>query len=301
MTKKKVLISGATGFIGSALAKSLTSSGFHVVILSSSRSDHSKYIYKWNPNSRTTELPLNTDYFAIINLSGASIAETPWNRNGQKMIKESRVNSTLYLKELVEQLPGPPAHFISASAIGYYGLHDDSIKNESSHGGDDFAAMVCREWENAAHQLSSDKTQLSIIRIGIVLGRDGGFFKKLKKLSKRKIAAPIGNGEQPVCWIHIDDLIQLYIDLLQGSITPGTYNAVSTCDSNKLVTSTIATANGQKLLLPAIPDLIIKIIFGKKSMIFTKGSRISSAKLSQAGFKFLYTDIKQAIQNLISK
>ncbi len=300
MTKKKVLISGATGFIGSALTKNLTSSGFHVVILSTSRSDHSKNVYRWDPNSRTTELPLDTDYFAIINLSGASIADTHWNRNGQKMIKESRVNSTLYLKSLVEKLPSPPVHFISASAIGYYGLNDDSIKNESSHGGDDFAAMVCREWENAAHQLSSNQTQLSIIRIGIVLGKEGGFFKKLKKLSQWKIAAPIGNGEQPVCWIHLDDLIQLYSEILQGSITPGTYNAVSMCNSNKLVTSTIASANGQKLLWPAIPNFMIKIIFGKKAMIFTKGSRISSTKLSQAGFKFLYTDIKQAIQNLTS-
>jgi len=298
VTKKKVLITGATGFIGSALTEALISSGFQVVILSTTRSNPNSGVYKWNPNSQTTELPLDSDYFAIINLSGASIADTRWSQRGQKLIKESRVNSTLYLKSLVEKLPTPPIHFISASAIGYYGVKDDSIKTESSLGGDDFAAMVCREWENAAHQLSSAQTQLSIIRIGIVMGKNGGFFQKIKKLSLWKIAAPIGSGEQPVCWIHLDDLVRLYIDVLTGKITPGTYNAVAICQSNKLVTASIAHKNGQKFLWPAIPEFIIKVIFGNKSEIFIKGSSISSSKLTETGFIFHYTDIQKAVDNL---
>jgi len=300
VTERKVLITGATGFIGSALTQLLISNGFKVVILSTTRSDPSKGIYRWDPKSKTTELPLNTEYFAIINLAGASIADTPWNQRGQKIIKESRVNSTLFLKTLVEKFPVPPIHFISTLAIGYYGLKDDSIKNESSQGGDDFAAMVCREWENAAHQHSSDNTQLSIIRIGIVMGKNGGFFQKIKKLSQWKIAAPIGNGEQPVCWIHLDDLTRLYSEILNNNITPGTYNAVSVCQSNKLVTSTIAALNGQKFIWPAIPSFMVKFIFGKKAEIFTKGSRVSSAKLIQSGFSFNYTDLKKAVLDLNS-
>jgi len=297
---KNVLLTGGTGIIGSVLTKKLIDKGYTPVVLSTSTSNRKAGIYKWNPRKKTHSLLPYDNFYGIINLAGASIAETKWNTKGKKEILESRVNSTLYLKDIIESFSKPPAQIISVSAIGYYGLFNDNIKNETSPPGKDFAAQVCVQWEEVATKLQNSISQLSILRLGIVMSKTGGFFKKIRNLAKWKIASPIGNGKQPVCWIHIEDTTDLIIDILENRIPPDTYNLVANCNTNKEVTKNIAFNNGQKFLRPAIPGIFIRMIFGKKGELFTSSCSIDSDKLKKAGFKFKYSNIDDAIKNLSS-
>ena len=298
MPDKNILITGATGLICSALIPKLISKGFTPFILSTSVSDHKKNIYKWDPVMQTCEMLPNEEFFGIINLAGAGIAETKWNKKGKSLIKQSRIGSTLYLKNIINRLPIAPKHIISVSAIGYYGLINNETKTENSANGNDFAASVCKEWEQAAAKMETTNSRVSIIRIGIVLAKRGGFYKKIRDLAKWKIAASLGAGEQPVCWIHMDDLVNIFTDILEGKIKPGIYNAVAGINSNREVTEIIAQRNGQPFVWPAIPSFMLKIMFGEKAEMFLDGPEISSSKLKEAGFHFQYSDINKAIADL---
>ncbi len=298
MNKKNILITGATGLIGTALCQKLKEKGFSTLILSTSVANDLKGTYHWDPSLRLCDLLPEDKFFGVINLSGASISDTKWDEAGKELILKSRINSTEYLSSIVKSLPHEPKHIISASAIGFYGIKNDSIKTEDSPCGNDFAALVCRDWENAAKTMETPNSKLSIIRIGIVLGNNGGFYKKIKDLAKWKIAAPIGSGNQAVCWIHLDDLVSIFISILEDKVKSGIYNAVSASDTNNEVTKIISRKNGQGFLPPAIPSFLVKLLFGQKAEIFTESAEVSPSKLKNEGFKFQFTDINKAISDL---
>jgi len=299
MSSRNILITGATGTIGKKLVQKLVQKGFTPYSLSTRLTDHSSNVFKWNPSINFFEKLPDVEFQAVINLAGASIADLKWDNEGKDLIRQSRVSSTLCLKHIIEGLSLPPKHIISASAIGYYGLNEDEVKSEESLPGIDFAADVCREWEAAANTLKSAHTKVSIVRIGIVLSNSGGFYQKIKSLAKWKIASPLASGKQPVCWIHIDDLVNIFVDLIEGKIDSGIYNAVSKCDLNKTITHKIARMNGQRLRLPFIPSFLLKILFGEKTEIFTKGPEISSSKLTNTGFQFQFNTLDQALTDLV--
>ena len=301
MTKKNILITGGTGLIGSVLIKKLYEKGFNCFILTTSAVNDRPKTYKWNPELHVCDMLPNVEYYAVINLAGASIADTKWNPDGIEQISFSRIDSTNYLKTIISAFPHPPKHVISASAIGYYGFETDEIKTEDSPNGHDFAAKVCRDWEQAASNLKTNDTQLSILRIGIVLAQKGGFYKKIKDLAKYKIAAPLASGKQPVSWIHVEDLVNLFIEILENKIAPSTYNAVANTNTNKEVTKSIASKNGQPFVLPAVPEFLLKLIFGKKAEMFTRGSIISNSKLKKEGFQFKYSDLNKAVSELTNR
>lgn len=301
VTKKNILITGASGLIGSVLTKKLSEQGFNCYTLTTSSVNDRPRTYKWNPELKICDLLPHTEYYAVINLAGASIADTKWNRAGMELISFSRIDSTKYLKNIIGMFSSPPKHVISASAIGYYGFGIDEIKTEDSPNGSDFAATVCRNWEHAASNLKTNNAQLSIIRIGIVLAQKGGFYKKIKDLAKYKIAAPLATGKQSVCWIHVNDLVNLFIEILENKIKPGTYNALANINTNKEITKSIAKQNGQYFGLPAVPKFLLKLIFGKKAEIFTEGSFVSNSKLLKEGFLFKYSDLDNAVSDLANR
>lgn len=298
MNKKNILITGATGLIGTALCQKLKEKGYTPLILSTSAVNDRKGIYHWDPTLKICDLLPEDEFYGVINLAGASISDTKWDEAGKELILKSRTNSTEYLASLVQSMPHKPEHIISASAIGYYGVKNDSIKTEESPSGNDFAALVCRDWENAAKPMETPDSKLSILRIGIVMGKNGGFYKKINDLAKWKIAAPIGSGKQAVCWIHLDDLVNIFVAILEDQIKPGIYNAVATTNTNKEVTKIIASKNGQGFLPPAIPSFLVKLLFGQKAEIFTESAEVSPSKLIKEGFEFQFTDINKAISDL---
>lgn len=298
MNKKNILITGATGLIGTALSQKLREKGYKPFILTTSLVNNRNDAYHWDPTLKICDLLPDENFYAAINLAGASISDTKWNEAGKELILKSRINSTEYLSSIIKSLPHEPEHIISASAIGYYGVKNDSVKTEESPKGNDFAALVCRDWENTAKTMETPNSKLSILRIGIVLGKNGGFYKKIKDLAKWKIAAPIGSGNQAVCWIHLDDLVNIFVAILEDQIQPGIYNAVAATNTNKEVTKIIAAKNGQGFLPPAIPSFLVKLLFGQKAEIFTESAEVSLSKLIKEGFKFQFTDLNKAITDL---
>jgi uncharacterized protein (TIGR01777 family) len=298
MIKKNVLITGGTGLIGKVLSKKLKLLGYTPIILSTSLRDENTGFFKWDPKIQAHDKLPAGNYMGVINLAGASIADTRWNQEGQTLIKDSRLQSTLFLKKVIDDLPNEPKHIISASAIGYYGFNNQVLKTEDDLPTNDFAATVCKEWERAAQSLKTSHNQLSILRIGIVLAKEGGFYKKIKTLAKWKIAAPIGTGLQPVPWIHVDDLVNIFISILEDKLPSGVYNAVTNNESNKDITKLIASKNKQPFLWPNIPTLLLKLIFSNKADILSKASPISNEKLRQHGFTFTFENLREAINNL---
>lgn len=298
MNKKNILITGATGLIGTALTQKLSDKGYTPIILTTTAVNDRRNTYKWNPELKVCDRLPNKEFYGVINLAGASIADNRWNKEGKELISKSRINSTNYLKSIVNNLHPAPKHIISVSAIGYYGLIDNEIKTEDSAAGADFAAKVCADWEQAASNLKTNNNHLSILRIGIVLAKKGGFYKKIKDLAKLKIAVPVGSGLQPVSWIHVDDLVNIFVDILDNKLKPGIYNAVANIENNKNITKIIAKKNGQPFIWPAVPAFLLKIIFGDKFEIFCKGTRVSNSKLLEEGFQFEYTDLDKAILDL---
>ncbi len=292
MTPKNILITGATGLIGTLLTRKLTEKGYTVFVFSTSRSDEKLNIYKWDPDLKIFDMLPDVQFYGVINLAGASIADTIWNEAGMNLIKQSRIDSTCFLKNIINQLPNSPKHIISVSAIGYYGLINNETKTEESKCGNDFAAVVCRDWEKAAKTLETTESKLSLLRIGIVLAEKGGFYKKIKDLAKWKIASPIGTGKQPVSWIHIDDLVNIFIAILDEKLKPDIYNAVAACNTNKEVTKSIVLKNGQPFVWPAIPSFLLKLIFGKKAEIFTGGTVVSNSKLVDEGYQLQFKDLE---------
>lgn len=293
-----ILITGATGFIGKVLQQRLHHLGYTCYILSTSVSNIAKNIYKWNPESEICEALPDIEFKVVINLAGASINDTRWNKAGKQLILDSRVKSTIFFGKIIKNFKIAPSQIISASAIGIYGINDNELKIENSLPGNDFAAKVCVDWENALQNFDSSQTKISIIRIGIVLGNEGGFYAKIKSLAKWKIAAALASGNQPVSWIHLDDLVEVFTELVEQKIDQGVYNAVTAFNSNKEITKKIAVINGQSFLMPAIPSFLLRILFGQKAEIFTGGTRVSNQKLVNAGFKYQFQTLDLVMNDL---
>ncbi|MDZ4839707.1 MAG: TIGR01777 family oxidoreductase [Bacteroidota bacterium] len=300
------IIAGGSGLIGGRLVKKLNTLGHQVKILShskeklTSKTNTLTSFYFWDPDKETISdnLFLNADY--VINLAGANV-NAKWTKDYKKELLDSRVDTTrLLVKKLNEENTSIKA-FINSSAIGYYGSKSKVVLDENSPAGDGFLAEICVKWEQEVEKLHA--VPYYIVRTGIVLSTQGGALKEFNNLMNMNLAAPFGNGEQHVSWIHIDDLVNLYLFLCNENISTGIYNAVSenwTANWNDIL-RILAELRGKRMLLPGIPEFVIKLMFGERSEIVLTDLMIDSAKIKSSGFKYEYPDLKAAIQDLLNK
>src|SRR5262245_19005530 len=211
MTAVKVLISGGTGFLGSALTRELARRGHDVVILSrrpGPPSAHVRYVV-WRPDTtKSITQPLQVwprevdGADAIVNLAGAGIADKRWTTGRKALLRSSRISATRQLVEAVRVATRRPSVFVSASGIGYYGIADDAVLDEASPAGSDFLASVCRDWEAEARIAEAHGCRVAIVRNGIVLARDGGALAKMLLPFQLGLGGPIASGRQYMSWIH---------------------------------------------------------------------------------------------------
>lgn len=295
-----ILITGGTGLIGVFLTKKLISKGYNVSILSRTKS-HDSNTYYWNIKDGILENEAieKTDY--IIHLAGAGIVDKRWTKRRKKILINSRILSTKLLFQKVKELNPNLKGFISASGIGYYGAFN-SVKtfSEDDNVGSDFLAIICKLWEKESLKFQQINIQTTIFRTGVVFSNKGGALEKITQPIKKGIGAILGNGNQYIPWIHINDLCELYIEAITEKSYQGIYNAVSPEHiSNKELTYKIAKMLNKKIWLPPIPSIILKLFFGKMSEIFLKGSRVSSKKIIQTGFNFKYPTIDKCLDNLL--
>ncbi len=298
----KIVITGATGLIGKALCRALVAAKHEVVALSRHKTKVDACdipVYKWDIQKAyiDKEALRHADY--IIHLAGANIADKAWKPKRKKIIIDSRVESTKLLFKYVQKMNIPLKKFICSSATGYYGaVISHHTFNEDTPMGNNFLANVCLQWETAAEQFSSLGIPVCIFRNGVVLAKEGGAFPKLLAPVKCGLGAPLGSGRQYVPWIHITDLVNMYVYAIEHPLE-GTYNAVSGKKGrNKIFMETLAKVWHRPFIMPRVPEILLKLWMGQRSMVITKGSKIANDKIKAAGFQFKFEQLEEALENL---
>jgi len=299
-TKNKILITGGTGLVGNKLVKLLLKKGYSINILSRKKHPNLDRIsyFKWNPESDAIDVSCFEGVHCIINLAGAGVADKRWSKKRKDAILSSRINSLKTLGNAIRKHNIKIDSLMSASAVGYYGLDDSKTYTEEDSSGTDFLASVVSKWEKEVDKLQPHFSNIITLRIGIVLSKNGGAFTKMIEPIKMFVGAPLGTGNQPMPWIHIDDLCDLML-LAYENQWNGTFNAVSGNTSNSEFTKTASELLKKPLILPNIPSFILRVMFGEMAEMILEGSSVSGEKALKNGFKPKFTKLKNAIKDLI--
>lgn len=287
-----VLVTGASGFVGKKLLPRLAEAGHKTAVVSRSPGKD----YDWSPESLAKGVAWAD---AVIHLAGENIAGKRWSSAQKEKIKKSRTESTQKIAEAVAKRK--PQCFISASAVGFYPTSETEVFTENSKNGEGFLADVCREWENAAAPARDAGVRTVTVRIGVVLGIGGGALQKMLLPFKLFLGGPLGNGRQWVPWVHIDDLVALFVRLLDDKNASGVYNGTS---PNPVTMGELAKTLGRVLGRPSFmpaPAFALKIALGEMSDMLLEGQRVAPERTLAEGFQFRYPLLEPALRNLLGK
>ncbi len=299
----KIFITGGTGFIGRRLTEYLIENNHDVTVLTrqgdTQRPIH-KAVYMQGDASRPgfwqEALPHHS---LIINLAGAPIF-TSWNQHKKKNILQSRVYATRNIVNSLVQSKNHSVHLISASAVGFYGFHGGEVLDEDAPPGDDFLSHVTQEWEKEATAASDHGIPVTVIRLGVVLGRGGGALREFEKVSQQFSGAHLGHGKQWVSWIHLQDVCRALSFLIGRPQMTGPVNLTSPYPVRNMdVTRVLAELTDETPGSGAIPAFLLKLRLGEFSELLLKGQRVIPYRLSEAGFEFQFPYIKDALEDLM--
>jgi len=298
MSYKKILLSGGTGFIGKKLCEKLIEKNFQVTVLTRNLKNAQKVLP--SQISLIDKLPKENNFDIIINLAGETIAQR-WTKKAQEKIYQSRINTTKSIVDSVNNSQKQPELFINGSAIGYYfdlkekELTEDSIVANTQS----FSAKLCFDWELEAKKINNHKTRICLLRTGVVLEKDGGTLKKLLPSFKFFVGGKIASGLQYFSWIHLDDLINIIIYLIENKEIEGAINATApTPITNLEFTKSFGKALNRPTLF-TVPAFVLKLIFGKMAEeLMIEGQKVLPKKLQKSGYKFIYPNIDLALQKI---
>ena len=295
----QILLTGATGFVGDALLPALASDGHSLICLTRDPVKAARRFSALAAPIHWIESFAEVDAMpdAVVNLSGAGIADSRWTDRRKRLLRSSRIAVTEQLVVRLNTLDGEPDVVISGSAIGYYGAQTQDVTEENKSGLD-FSARLCADWEQAIGGLDSEATQIYTLRIGVVLGRAGGFLGRLEIPFRLGLGGPLGNGQQMLSWIHRDDLVAMIRWMLSGTPDAGAYNATSPHPvSNEEFTTTF----GQILKRPTIfrvPEMPMRLALGELADLLFKGQPVKPQRALDQGFQFEYPDLRGALADL---
>ncbi|HRG80529.1 MAG TPA: TIGR01777 family oxidoreductase [Cyclobacteriaceae bacterium] len=300
---KKILITGASGLIGSRLTELLLQKGYQVSHLGRSKKSGSVPSFVWDVDKGVLDQQALEGVETIIHLAGAGVADKRWTESRKKEILDSRTKSSLLLYNTLANTNHTVKTVVSASAIGYYGFgFGKEVFTEVSQPGNDYLAQVVKEWEESVDKISSLNLRVVKLRIGIVLSDKGGALVEMAKPIRLGIGAALGTGKQYLSWIHLDDLCTMFIKAVEDEKLHGAYNATSgEWVTNLELTKLIAKVLKRPLLLPNVPGFIMKIIVGEMAVIVVNGSKISADKIKKMGFKFNHADLSETLRSLLVK
>jgi uncharacterized protein (TIGR01777 family) len=307
----KVLITGGTGLIGTALAKQLTIAGYEVIILTrdplkakKGHEGHDRISFAhWDVKAQTIDTSAVASCNAIVHLAGAGVVDKPWTNAYKEEIVGSRVHSSALIVKALKEMPNKVETVVSASAIGWYGADKDNNHPfvESDPVAANFLGDTCQQWEDSIKPVITLGKRLVICRFGIVLAPHGGALQEFRKPLMVRVAGVIGNGRQIVSWIHIHDLVRIIQYAIEHKEIQGIYNAVapSPATNEKLTITLAEVMHGNGYIKMHVPAFALKMVMGERSIEVLKSATVSSAKIQHAGFEFQFPEIKQAIKNLV--
>lgn len=292
------LLTGGTGLIGQAITQQLLDNGDRVIIHSRDRQKVTRlFDEQVTAIESFDEIPDSQQLDAVINLAGAPIADRRWTQSRKKILLDSRVETTRQLVNWLNQRLQKPAVLVSGSAVGWYGDGGKTPLTEGSGCHDEFSHRLCDQWEDAARQID-DNVRLVIIRTGLVLAPDGGFLKRMQLPFKLGLGGRIGNGEQYMPWIHLDDISGLFIRAAVDAGFEGVYNGTAPAPvSNQVFTQTLAQVLHRPAVLP-LPACVLKAGLGEMSRLLLTGQRALPDKARRDGFQFRYPELYRALENV---
>lgn len=289
-----ILITGGTGFIGTALCPLLVESGHHLSVLTRRRGMPDTPGIRWA--GRLDEVDAAD---AVINLAGESLTAGRWNDARKRLFRESRIGTTRALVDWMAARAVPPRVLVSGSAIGYYGPRDNVPLDETAKHGGDFAAMLCRDWEAEAQRAETLGTRVCRLRTGIVLGRDGGALARMLPAFRMGMGGPLGNGRQWMSWIHRDDLVRLILWLLETPTVDGACNGTA---PRPVTNADFARALGAALHRPArlpMPAPALRLMLGEMASLLLTGQRVLPIRAQAGRFRFRYPELDVALRDVL--
>jgi len=297
----KVLITGGLGFVGTQLSIRLLERGHQVTVVDRSPEphEHTPADVHYLSADTTVRGPWQqqvADQEGIINLAGASIFNR-WNDKIKKVIYDSRVLTTRNVVEAIPQKEG--MMLCSTSAVGYYGFRGDEEILEDGTPGDDFLASLCVDWEDEASKAADKGVRVAISRFGIVLGKTGGALGQMIPAFKRFVGGPLGSGNQWFSWIHMEDLLNAFLFVLDNEEISGPVNF---CSPHPVQNRKLAKALGKVLGRPSFvttPGFMLKLVLGEFGSILLEGQRVIPGTLLKHGFIFRYPDISRALEEVV--
>jgi uncharacterized protein len=302
----KVLVAGASGFIGNALLKKLADHKHEIVVLTRSLEKSAFQLpvlckaYEWEPESGCLPIEALDGIDAVINLAGENIASGRWSTKRKKTIEDSRVLSVKNLVSAMKNLDQKPKVFLSACAVGLYGDCGDNEIDESFPSASDFLADVCKKWETETFKAEELSIRTLAFRIGMVLGHDGGALQKMLPAFQMGVGGKLGSGKNWMSWIHLEDLTEMTLHALETINLSGPVNAISpNPETNERFTEILGKVLKRPTVFP-VPSLILKIALGELSSLLLASQKVSSKKISRSGFSFKFPDLEQALTEICS-
>lgn len=299
-----VLVTGGTGFIGKQIIHALLEKGHAVTNLTTQRkqegvvSEKFQHVY-WNPTSKEINKTLLSRIEGVIHLAGYSVANK-WSAANKALMVSSRISSTEFLCEILNEMEKLPQVLVGASASGYY-KNAHEIQDETAPVGSGFLADLTAQWENASASLHPSIKNIHL-RIGVVLSANDGALKKLTPIFKAGIGSAVGDGQQYMSWVHEDDLVRLFIHCLENPVKSGIYNATSDNPvTNFEFSKCLAHVLHKPFFLPKVPSFVLRILFGEMSQLVLVSQRLSNKKTRDTAFEFQYKKITPALEALYGK
>ncbi len=298
----KIVITGATGLIGPRLVRDLVARGDEVTVLSRSPEKATAALdvpaVRWDAENDVAPVSALSGADAVVHLAGAPVAQR-WNAEAKAAIVDSREAGTRHLVAGLAEAHPRPATLVSSSAVGYYGKHGDELVTEDTAAGTDFLADACVRWEREAQAAEELGLRVVRIRTGIVLDASGGALKTMLPPFKAGVGGPVAGGNQYMPWIHLDDIVGLYIAALDDVSWSGVYNGTA---PEPVTNKVFSKALGRALHRPAVapvPAFAIRLLYGEMAELVTEGQRAVPERALAAGFAFRHPDLDEALTSAL--
>lgn len=297
----RILVTGSHGLIGSALVNRLARAGNEIVRLVRHPPQAAGREAFWSPSTDEIDLSPCAQLDAVVHLAGENIASGRWTAARRARIRRSRIEGTKLLSSALAALAPPPRVFVSASAIGYFGNRGDELLRESSSPGNGFLADLCQEWENAARPAQRAGIRTVNFRIGLVLSRAGGALARMLLPFRFGLGGRLGNGNQYMSWIVLDDLVNACIHCIETAGLSGPLNAVAPRPvTNREFTKALGAVLGRPTFLP-MPAPILRLLLGQMAdELLLASTRVEPTALESSGFSFQKENLTEALRSVIS-